>query len=563
MEPVGLALAVVPLIGSSIAVFKEARSKLKIFCHYSAEVKRVRKRFGIQRDIFVNEIEILFSAALNNKLLAKRLVEDTTDSEWKSRHLEEKLKDYIGRSWESFCGVIEDIEETSIEFNDALKCFRALEYQKQENESLTDAVKRLRGRIKLPFKKQDFDDWTKQLTKSNAVLHRLCSQSHYAGPEPSCIAETSLTKYSAPNLQVLSFGSVQKASRALYETLSGAWSRMAEKQPRHSVQLFLDAEGLEEVNMNLAIRCYGHQLMQNVAVTKADLIQLHVRSRSLESLTQALTTSLSTLTGSMPTDSGFSENDYDKRFQGLQLASSATLATDNLAQSRDICREFLHRKISSATQDPGNTKRMDDILSEPIDNNMSIIHQLQLALQVALAVLKFNSTPWLSDYWSARDLYFIQGNQVHDLSASLETLHLEVDITEHQNSETTLGDISESQLLDEAKWDYGIRNIALYSLGAILLAIGRWERVDLNDVGNVRRLAAGPCKLGPKYQRLTEKVLDCDFGLGKDLRQPELQEAVYEKVVLELELMIEGVGLASQNDRTLGAEAKGKGITVS
>ncbi|KAF4976847.1 hypothetical protein FDECE_18423 [Fusarium decemcellulare] len=194
-------------------------------------------------------------------------------------------------------------------------------------------------------------------------------------------------------------------------------------------------------------------------------------------------------------------------------------------------------------------KRMDDILSEPINNHMSVAHQLYLALQVALAVLKFNSTPWLSDYWSARDLYFLQSSQAHDVLTSLRTLHLEVDITDHRDSESGLRDISESHLLDEAKWDYGIRNISLYSLGAILLSIGRWERVDLNDVGNVRRLAAGPCKLGPKYQRLTEQVLDCDFGLGKDLHRPELQEAVYEKVVLELESMIEGVSLTNWNGR--------------
>lgn len=38
-----------------------------------------------------------------------------------------------------------------------------------------------------------------------------------------------------------------------------AWSNASEGQLRHSLRLFLDAEGAEEVRMNLAILCYGHQ----------------------------------------------------------------------------------------------------------------------------------------------------------------------------------------------------------------------------------------------------------------------------------------------------------------
>jgi hypothetical protein len=69
-------------------------------------------------------------------------------------------------------------------------------------------------------------------------------------------------------------------------------------------------------------------------------------------------------------------------------------------------------------------------------------------------------------------------------------------------------------------------------------AVRRWEKVDPGDVEGVRRLASQPCFLGPKYRELTERVIDCDFGQGKDLRKPKLQEAVYESVVLELEAMI-------------------------
>ena len=77
----------------------------------------------------------------------------------------------------------------------------------------------------------------------------------------------------------------------------------------------------------------------------------------------------------------------------------------------------------------------------------------------------------------------------------------------------------------------------LYSLGVALLAIGRWERIDPNNVVGVRQLASQPCYLGPRYRDLTEKVLECNFGYGNDLKKAKLQEALYKDVVLELESM--------------------------
>lgn len=201
---------------------------------------------------------------------------------------------------------------------------------------------------------------------------------------------------------------------------------------------------------------------------------------------------------------------------------------------------------------------MDSILGQPIDKAFTIVHQLRLALQVASAVLKFHSTPWLNEYWSARDLYFFQGIDCRDLSASLRTLHLSIDVVNEQKPEHVEAcpfsgiDVSMSGTsmpsmpgpIEEAKITYGIRNMCLYSLGVVLLAIGRWRCVDLGNVTEVRRLADEPCHLGPRYRELTQKVLDCDFGLGKDLKRPMLQKAVYENVLLELGSMIEHLDLS-------------------
>ncbi|KAM5354621.1 hypothetical protein ACJ41O_001268 [Fusarium nematophilum] len=262
--------------------------------------------------------------------------------------------------------------------------------------------------------------------------------------------------------------------------------------------------------------------------------------------------------------------------------------TKDLGKSGDICMQFTHRISSTQSQRPvspclghiddccldekfrhsfyrpsyhafdpdwcrtkvrpDEVMRMDSILDQPIDKRMTVVHQLHLARQIALAALKFNSTPWLNEYWSARDLYFFYGDQAQDLSASLQTLHFRRDVIDQESSKAM--DIDEPMsgtarptLIGDAMLKHGIRNMTLYSLGVVLLAIGQWARVDPADVEEVRRLADEPCRLGPRYGELTQKVLECDFGYGKDLARPRLQEAVYENVALELELMIEQLDL--------------------
>ncbi len=185
---------------------------------------------------------------------------------------------------------------------------------------------------------------------------------------------------------------------------------------------------------------------------------------------------------------------------------------------------------------------VDEILGQSVSNNLTVVSQLQLALRVASAVLMFNSTPWMSDIWGPRDLSFFHHGQ--DLTASLQTLHFRVELIHEGGSQQqgpspdTISHDNLSGQLEDAQYKYGVRNVSLYSLGVVLLAIGRWARVDQSNVEAVRRLASQSCPLGPRYQELTQKVIDCDFGYGKDLAKPKLQEAVYENVLMELESMI-------------------------
>ncbi len=201
--------------------------------------------------------------------------------------------------------------------------------------------------------------------------------------------------------------------------------------------------------------------------------------------------------------------------------------------------------------------RLDTLLADPRNRDaLPLTDQLQLALRIASAVLKFNSTPWLGEAWGLRDLYFYErpaetSNTTADLSTSLQTLHFGVEWTRGAGNRLTdglrqgegEGEESVAAALEEAKMTYGIRNVTMYNLGVALLSIGRWAAVDPHDVVRVRRMAAQTCPLGARFGDMTQRVLDCDFGYGKDLGKPRLQEAVYDGVLLELEAMIASMSL--------------------
>lgn len=60
-----------------------------------------------------------------------------------------------------------------------------------------------------------------------------------------------------------------------------------------------------------------------------------------------------------------------------------------------------------------------------------------------------------------------------------------------------------------------------------------------DEVFTARRLGRGRTHLGPVYQKIAQKCLRCDFGFGTKLSSRDLQAAVYNDVVCELESMIE------------------------
>jgi hypothetical protein len=131
MDPVSLTLGILPLVGNAITVYKSVRSKFKIFCHYSAEIERIRKLFGGQRGYFLNEVELVLRLVLQDQTIIKGMMKDPEHVQWRAHGLEKDLEALLGRNLPSLKDIVDDINESIVALQKAFQCFLPLEEEKE------------------------------------------------------------------------------------------------------------------------------------------------------------------------------------------------------------------------------------------------------------------------------------------------------------------------------------------------------------------------------------------------------------------------------------------------
>jgi hypothetical protein len=223
------------------------------------------------------------------------------------------------------------------------------------------------------------------------------------------------------------------------------------------------------------------------------------------------------------------------------------------------CQKYKHKfylrdravkvKNIPASPEHHNIYTIFDIMRQEVDDVLEPEDQLKLALKIALATLQYNDTPWLASRWRLGNMSFIGNQQTFD-EAALKTLHLSSQIswpTQSVNNSQVMEGVQETEDLVSDEIKYGINNLTLFFLGVAMLEIAHWKPLESkmiprdqeDQVYTARRLAQGRAPLGPEYQKIAQKCLQCNFGFGTKLNSKSLQTAVYNDVVCELEGMIE------------------------
>ncbi|KAI8943929.1 hypothetical protein F4801DRAFT_586030 [Xylaria longipes] len=134
-DPASLLLVIAPLAIEAFKCFRTLNSKLRIFSHYSQELKRIRTRFEAQQDLFQSECEILLQKVTDSQsqveafLRARQFDDDCHD-------ILKRLCTYLGARQKAFQGTLEDIKESLQDLEVELHGFEEFESKRQNSESL-------------------------------------------------------------------------------------------------------------------------------------------------------------------------------------------------------------------------------------------------------------------------------------------------------------------------------------------------------------------------------------------------------------------------------------------
>ena len=223
-------------------------------------------------------------------------------------------------------------------------------------------------------------------------------------------------------------------------------------------------------------------------------------------------------------------------------------------ENRGNCKNILYPSSTSSCMQRRQATSLGDLISsvteQKSNGSIPLFERVHLAKVLAIAVLQYHATPWLATSWRSENIYLIASENssssqtVHDLSSP----HLNVRI---KDSDEQLPRVSAPSPHELA------RNALLFSLAVLFLEIAHSARLEtmyrpldlINGEENpytrffaARRLAKSDySNLGPRYHKIVERLLECDFASGDDLGNRQLQAAVHNEVICPLEQLEQGL----------------------
>lgn len=132
MDPISFSLSISPLLVRTIEAYSSLQGKLDVLRHYSREMRRIRQRLDLERRIFLNETRNLVFTAVEDHLLATRMLDDLSHSEWQSKAAEAAFKRVLGGSFNVCHDVISTISVAIHEIQSELERFNLFESARKD-----------------------------------------------------------------------------------------------------------------------------------------------------------------------------------------------------------------------------------------------------------------------------------------------------------------------------------------------------------------------------------------------------------------------------------------------
>ncbi|EUC36926.1 hypothetical protein COCCADRAFT_33752 [Bipolaris zeicola 26-R-13] len=550
LEIAGLAVGVLPILLEVIKSYSTICDKIRTFRRCTLELGDIFMEFKAIRVVFLNEQTRLD-------------LEDYSNQRWVNKETEDQLKAVIQDNYDVCEDIIQYISQILEEMASELENLDPFLSQKSPTESLKKVYKRFSKTLEFTFNKSRYEKCLASLRDRNSELISLRSQvvaiEQQEVPSGVCIQHVPLPGR---------FKIIQTVSRKLHESPCGVWRCDQPTHCGHDAKLCLDADVKHDVTLDLAISCRESSCVDRSRSKSLDMcselaLELlnPIVSSSSKSLKKKASCDLSkdsapkkkakrvqfqVSTPPLPTKVPNADVpgtiftfgvdlckmksicDYLRECYEAQLLKSAKECIGYL-ESAQMYKHLFYLKERTAKPQMNNSttstiSSIQDALRQEVYDALQPEDRLKLAHKLAVATLQYNDTPWLPERWRLGDLSYLGSRSSFSVEA-LKTLHFNSQISrpatiadgQMEGLQQNTGTISEQTR-------YGINNTTLFSLGVAMLEIAYWmpieekmtDKDENNPVFAARRLVLDRgAPLGPEYQRIAQKCLECTFGFGK------------------------------------------------
>ena len=206
--------------------------------------------------------------------------------------------------------------------------------------------------------------------------------------------------------------------------------------------------------------------------------------------------------------------------------------------------------------DNAEMKTLEDALlaAKSQARKISLPEKLKLSNSLAQAVLRFHSTPWLTQEWKSQDVVFLGVSDFAKGPLSSPFLKARVSTSSASTIQRLTTTSSSREPEHVLRKRTPVRNQTLFGLGVMLIELAYDSplqdlRIPEDDQADSHSMYWAATRLGedldkqlgPSYADAVTICLYGGFGASSDLDDPKVQESFYHEVVQKLKKLADAV----------------------
>jgi hypothetical protein len=584
LEVAGVVLGALPLVISALEHYVAGVNTAKRFWRYKSELRSLILQIETERGIFLNTLEQLLEGVVRIENMDEFL-SDPGGGPWRDPSVEFKLRERLRGVYKVYLDNVNGMAQSMGKIMAKL----ALDAEGKVRWSVRSLLgvqlmppqpqfadpnlfKQEYKRLKFSLSRSEYTEQLNELKNCNKALGRLTTQSR----------DLERSRLGAKGRTCPNFNALQSYARALFSTLRSGLTCNCED---HAVKLRLESRDRNAQNEDELLESTQSRVifMQSSSTSASDIAWKETKIQWIAEKPQSVPVPLPR-TGTSKTMRAARQVRFDQpqapaNINGrtvtctaprtMLATTSTTLQIQNLCQTMakfhqsqaDDCAGYLvdnlQRKygiypcrlpVCPDNQTKWSAYTLRQVITQQAGFGRPLTQRdtYKVAVELALSVLQFYQTPWLSDNWSGSDVYF-----VHRTGTPLASVY------HHPFVYRKLSHAADPGIVSQSPARRVIRNETLFTLGILLIELLYRKPMQELQEPQDRDCEGTPGVIWCTAERLIEneeiadrggepyadavrRCIRCDFNSrNTSLCDQNFQRAVYDGVVAPLEATLQ------------------------